>query len=108
MGLTIEYIDGQTPLNEEERDGLRIPSISTREELDEFEQLNIEKAIQWTFGKKLKTEQLFSEKFIKELHKRMYGEVWKWAGTFRTSEKNIGIKSYLTCINLNVICLFIN
>ena len=100
MGLTIEYIDGQTPLNEEERDGLRIPSISTREELDEFEQLNIEKAIQWTFGKKLKTEQLFSEKYIKELHRRMYGEVWKWAGTFRTSEKNIGIKSYLIAIEL--------
>ena len=100
MGLTIEYIDGQTPLNEEEKDGLRIPSITTREELDEFEQLNIEKAIQWTFGKKIKTEQLFSEKFIKELHKRMYGDVWKWAGTFRTSEKNLGIKKYLIAIEL--------
>jgi Fic-DOC domain mobile mystery protein B len=100
MGLTIEYIDGQTPLNDDEKDGLRIPSITTREELDEFEQLNIEKAIQWTFGKKLKTEQLFSEKFIKELHKQMYGEVWKWVGTFRTSEKNIGIKSYLIAIEL--------
>mgnify|MGYP000411521763 FL=1 len=100
MGLTIEYIDGQTPLNEEEKDGLRIPSITTREELDEFEQLNIEKAIQWTFGKKIKTEQLFSEKFIKELHKRMYGDVWKWAGTFRNSEKNLGIKKYLIAIEL--------
>jgi len=34
MGLNIEYIDGQTPLNEEELDGLLIPSITTREELD--------------------------------------------------------------------------
>ncbi|TBH72679.1 mobile mystery protein B [Aquirufa antheringensis] len=100
MGLMIEYIDGQTPLNEEEKEGLRIPSITTREELDEFEQLNIEKAIQWTFGKKLKAEQVYSEKFIKELHKRMYGEVWKWAGNYRTSEKNIGIKSYLIAIEL--------
>jgi Fic-DOC domain mobile mystery protein B len=100
MGLTIEYIDGQTPLNEEEKEGLRIPSITTREELDEFEQLNIEKAIQWTFGKKLKAEQLYSEKFIKELHMRMYGEVWKWAGKYRTSEKNIGIKSYLITVEL--------
>jgi Fic-DOC domain mobile mystery protein B len=100
MGLTIEYIDGQTPLDEEEKDGLRIPSITTREELDEFEQLNIEKAIQWTFGKKIKEEQLFSEKFIKELHKRMYGEIWKWAGTFRTSEKNLGVKNYLIAIEL--------
>jgi Fic-DOC domain mobile mystery protein B len=100
MGLTIEYIDGQTPLDEQEKDGLRIASITTREELDEFEQLNIEKAIQWTFGKKLKTEELFSEKFIKDLHKRMYGEVWKWAGTFRTSEKNLGVKNYQIAIEL--------
>ena len=100
MGLTIDYIDGQTPLDDEEKKGLRIPSITTREELDEFEQLNIEKAIQWSFGKKLKAEQLFSEKFIKEMHKRMYGEVWKWAGTIRTSEKNLGIKSYLIAVEL--------
>lgn len=103
MGLNIEYIDGQTPLNEEELDGLLIPSITTREELDEFEQLNIEKAIQWTFGKKWKAEQLFSEKFVKDLHKRMYGEVWKWAGAFRESEKNLGIKSYLIPAELKVL-----
>lgn len=100
MGLNMEYIDGQTPLDPEEQEGLKIHSITTREELDEFEQLNIEKAIQWTFGKKLKAEQLFTEKFIKDLHKRMYGEVWKWAGTFRTSEKNIGSKSYMVAIAL--------
>jgi Fic-DOC domain mobile mystery protein B len=103
MGLTIEYIDGQTPLSEEEKEGLLIPSITTREELDEFEQLNIEKAIQWTFGKKLKAEQLFTEKFIKDLHRRMYGEVWKWAGNFRTTEKNIGIKSYQIAIELKML-----
>jgi Fic-DOC domain mobile mystery protein B len=103
MGLTIEYIDGQTPLSEEEKEGLLIPSITTREELDEFEQLNIEKAIQWTFGKKLKAEQLFTEKFIKDLHRRMYGEVWKWAGAFRTTEKNIGIKSYQIAIELKML-----
>lgn len=95
MGLEMIYIVGQTPLSEEEKDGLKIPSITTREELDEFEQLNIEKAIQWSFGKKIKAEELLSEKFVKDLHKRMYGDVWKWAGSFRISEKNLGIKSYL-------------
>lgn len=103
MGLNSDYIDGQTPPNEEEQNGLLIPSITTREELDEFEQLNIEKAIQWTFGKKWKAEQLFSEKFVKDLHKRMYGEVWKWAGAFRESEKNLGIKSYLIPTELKVL-----
>ena len=100
MGLEINYIDGQTPLSEEEKEGLKIPSITTRQELDEFEQLNIEKAIQWTIGKKIKHEELFSEKFIMDLHKRMYGEVWKWAGTFRNSEKNLGVKSFLIPVTL--------
>lgn len=100
MGLIINYLEGQTPLDEEEKEGLLIKSITTREELDEFEQQNIEKAIQWTFTRKLKKEQLLSEKFIKDLHKKMYGEVWKWAGQFRKSEKNIGIKSYLIPIEL--------
>jgi Fic-DOC domain mobile mystery protein B len=100
MGLEIIYANGQTPLSEEELDGLLIPSITTREELDEFEQLNIEKAIQWTFGKKINAEKLYTEKFIKDLHKRMYGEVWKWAGSFRNSEKNLGIKSYLIPLQL--------
>jgi Fic-DOC domain mobile mystery protein B len=94
MGLKIDYIDGQTALSEEEMEGLKISSITTRGELDEFEQLNIEKAIEWTFRLKLKPEQLFTEKFIRDLHKKMYNDVWKWAGNFRNSEKNIGIKSY--------------
>ncbi|WP_421497977.1 mobile mystery protein B [Flavobacterium columnare] len=100
MGLTIDYINGQTPLSEEEMEGLKIPSVTTRKELDEFEQLNIEKAIEWTLRAKLKPEQLFSEKFIKDLHKKMYGDVWKWAGNFRNSEKNIGIKSYMVTVAL--------
>lgn len=100
MGLTIDYINGQTPLSEEEMEGLKIPSITTRKELDEFEQLNIEKAIEWTLRARLKPEQLFSEKFIKDLHKKMYGDVWKWAGNFRNSEKNIGIKSYMVTMAL--------
>ena len=100
MGLEINYLDGQTPLSDEELDGLKILSISTREELDEFEQFNIEKAIQWTFGKKIQAKDLLSEKYIQDLHKRMFGEIWKWAGSFRTSEKNLGIKSYLIPVQL--------
>lgn len=70
MGLEINYLDGQTPLSEEELDGLKILSISTREELDEFEQFNIEKAIQWTLGKKSNPKICFqrssSKIYIKE------------------------------------------
>ncbi len=91
MGLELDYKDGQTPLEEEEKEGLKIKSITTQEELDEFEQLNIEKAVEWTIHTKLKPENILTEKFIKNLHKKMYGDVWKWAGEFRKTEKNIGI-----------------
>lgn len=92
MGLNLEYTNGQTPLDEEEKEGLRIKSITTQKELNELEQLNIEKAVEWTIHTNLKPERILSEKFIKDLHKKMYGDIWKWAGEFRKSEKNIGIK----------------
>ncbi|MBU2949429.1 mobile mystery protein B [Tamlana agarivorans] len=92
MGLEFDYKYGQTPLADEEKDGLKIKSITTQGELDEFEQLNIEKVVEWTIHTKLKPENVLTEKFIKNLHKRMFGDVWKWAGEFRKTEKNIGIQ----------------
>ena len=92
MGLELQYKDGQTPLDDDEKEGLKIKSITTQGELDEFEQLNIEKAVEWTIHNKLKPERILTEKFVKDLHKKMYGDVWKWAGEFRKSDKNIGIK----------------
>jgi len=92
MGLGFEYHYGQTPLDEDEKEGLLIKTITTRGELDEFEQLNIENAVEWTVHNKLRKETILTEEFIKSLHKRMLGYVWSWAGKFRTSEKNIGIE----------------
>ena len=100
MGLGIKYVPGQTKLSDEELEGLKIKSIATRAELDEFEQLNIEKAIEWTLRLKIKPEQFFTEKFILDLHQKMYSDVWKWAGGFRKSEKNIGITRYLIGVEL--------
>lgn len=100
MGLEIEYIEGQTPLDEDEKEGLLIKSITTWGELDEFEQLNIEKAIQWTIGKKWKSEYILSEVFVKELHKRMFNEVWSWAGKYRNTNKNIGVDKHQIGISL--------
>jgi fido (protein-threonine AMPylation protein) len=78
MGLDINYIEGQTPIDEDEKHGLRISSITTREELDEFEQLNIEKAVEWTMRRKFNQDYIFTEQFVKELHLKMYEDVWKW------------------------------
>lgn len=87
MGLDFSYVSGQTPLNEEEKEGLLIKSITTRGELDELEQLNIEKAIEWTLSKKFKSDVILTEKFIKTVHQKMLGDVWAWAGKYRKSEK---------------------
>jgi hypothetical protein len=57
MGLTINYLNGQTPLSEDEREGLLIASITTREELDEAEQRNIEEAIRWTIERRKNFQQ---------------------------------------------------
>jgi len=100
MGLDLTYINGQTPIDDDEKEGLLIKTISTRGELDEFEQYNIEKAVQWTLKNKFKTERILQEDFILELHKRMYNEVWKWAGHFRKTNKNIGVDNYQIAIEL--------
>jgi Fic-DOC domain mobile mystery protein B len=92
MGVELMYEEGQTPLNEEEKEGLLLKSITTNGELNEQEQLNIEKAVEWIIGLKLKKDRILTEAFIKTLHKKMLGKVWRWAGEFRKSEKNIGAK----------------
>ena len=104
MGLDLEYINGQTPLDEDEKEGLLIPTIATREELDEFEQQNIEEALQWILTKSFKAEAVLTEKFICNLHKRMYGGVWSWAGKFRKTNKNLGIDKWQIPVALKTLC----
>jgi Fic-DOC domain mobile mystery protein B len=100
MGLDLYYTDGQTPLNEDEKEGLLIPTITTRGELDEFEQLGVEKANEWLLTKKFSTDNILSERFVRDLHNRMFSEIWKWAGEFRRSEKNIGVDPVMIPIEL--------
>jgi Fic-DOC domain mobile mystery protein B len=100
MGLKFEYIEGQLPLNEDEKEGLLIKTISTREELNEFEQTNIQKAIEWTIKNKFTQDQILTEDFILLVHKKMFAEVWAWAGTKRKSNKNIGVDKYQISIEI--------
>jgi Fic-DOC domain mobile mystery protein B len=104
MGLDLEYISGQTPLDEDEKDGLLIPTIATHAELDEFEQQNIEEALQWVIGRSMKAESILTEKFICSLHKRMYGGVWAWAGRFRKTNKNLGVDKWQIPMALKSLC----
>lgn len=104
MGLDLKHIDGQTPIDEDEKQGLLIETITTKGELNEFEQQNLEEALQWAFGRKFRATDVFTEKFIRNLHKRMYGNVWAWAGDFRKTNKNIGIDKLQIPLALEVLC----
>ena len=100
MGLKINYIEGQTPLDEDEKEGLLIKTISNRGELDEFEQANIQEAVEWTISNKFRADEILTEDFILLTHKKMFNEVWNWAGTKRLTNKNIGVDKYQISIEL--------
>ena len=84
-----QYPAGATPLEPEEMEDLKIGHITTREELNRFEQDNINEALQWLEIRR--KSDVLTEKFIKTLHQKMFGKVWRWAGIFRRSGKNIGV-----------------
>jgi len=92
-----EQDNASTPLTEEEREHL-IPSyITLRPELNEAEQANILEAGEWAFARK---RDVLDERFLTGLHKRMFGGVWRWAGKFRKTERNIGIDAYRISVEL--------
>lgn len=83
--------DANTPLTEEERQGL-IPSyITLRRELNEAEQINIADGVRWALSRR---RDVLDEAFLRSLHKRMFGKVWRWAGQYRTTARNIGVDAY--------------
>jgi Fic-DOC domain mobile mystery protein B len=83
--------DAVTPLTPEERDALVPADITYRHELNAAELENILRAQAWALARR---RDLLTEKFVKGLHGRMLGDVWRWAGQFRISEKNLGVPHY--------------
>lgn len=84
-----------TPLMPEERDGLKQSWIATRRDLNEAEQENIVQGAAWARRSRgLTVTKLLTVSFIKDMHKRMFNDVWKWAGAFRLTGRNIGIEAY--------------
>jgi Fic-DOC domain mobile mystery protein B len=90
-----------TPLQPNEREGLLQTWITHRRDLNEAEQENIVEGAAWVRGRRrVSLERMLSEDFIRTLHKRMFGDVWEWAGTFRTTERNIGVVAYRIRVEL--------
>jgi Fic-DOC domain mobile mystery protein B len=88
MTDVMEYPGGATPLDPNELGGLKFKHITTREELDELEQANIESGMLWLGRHR---GDVLTDDFAITLHKRLFGDVWDWAGSFRRTGKNVGI-----------------
>ncbi len=92
---------GATPLGPDERADLLLTHVETREELNELENANILQGISWLSSlPALTVDELLSMAFFEELHKRLLGEVWAWAGSYRTRELNIGCDPFHIRTNL--------
>lgn len=96
--------DDATPLSAEEQAAL-IPSLSTRAELNQLERLNINDARVWAMRKSvLRRPDLVSDGFARELHRRMFNQVWSWAGRYRITEKTLGWEVHRLAEGVRNVC----
>ncbi len=95
------YPEGVAPLGPDEMEGLRFKHVSTRNELDQLEQANIEKGMAWL--KRQKSPDILTEELVANLHKQLFGDVWTWAGNFRKTGKNIGVDAIQIAVQLRVL-----
>ena len=98
MNSLFDAGDDATPLTPDERNALIPTHITLRGELNELEQQNIAEADRWAFARK---RNALSELFLRGLHRRMFNRVWRWAGKYRTSERNLGIQSFRIATELH-------
>lgn len=88
MGLNEGLPAGATPLDGTELEGLLPSHLVNRSQLNEWEQQNIESALLW-LSRQRRCRPL-EEPWLRRLHREMFGQSWRWAGQYRTSDKNIG------------------
>ena len=89
---------GATPLDPDEVEGLIPEHVTTRGELDELEEASIQEGLSWALGRAIARSRrldVLSESFLYELHRRMFGAVWSWAGDVRLTDKNIGVDKHI-------------
>jgi len=94
---------GGTILDPDEKDGLLFRHIDTRVELDQMEQINIQQGMLWLLRKRVTVDDLLCESFVRQLHRKLFGQVWKWAGSYRLTEKNIGIAPEQVVVQLRLL-----
>lgn len=83
--------EGQTPLDPDEAQGLKLAFVATRADLNGAEATNIVAGMKWAEAQTRRGVDVASDVFLCDLHARLFGQVWTWAGKYRTTERNIGI-----------------
>lgn len=83
--------DGQTPLDPDETEGLKLAFVATLGDLNAAEGNNIASGMKWAESQVRGGVQVASEDFLSSLHSKLFGQVWEWAGAHRSTERNIGI-----------------
>jgi len=99
--MNFTYIEGQTPIDEDEASDLKLSHITTLNELNIWESINIQKALDWSL--KIKNREVLDDHFLRELHKKMFEDTWKWAGKYRITNKNIGVDKHLIPIEVRTL-----
>lgn len=89
MTFTSNEPEGATSLELEEFEGLRQTHVTTRDELNQLEQENIRSGLDWLA--RSRNTNILTEGFMRKLHEKLFGDIWCWAGTYRTTMKNIGV-----------------
>ena len=87
MKFVIAYPEGATPLDPNERDGLKPKHITTQGELNELEQANIIAGLRWL--NRLRRPDVLTDAFALQLHKRLFGDVWRWGMKDPESNKDM-------------------
>jgi Fic-DOC domain mobile mystery protein B len=83
--------DGSTPLDPDEIAQLRPSWVRTRGDLNRAEAEAIA-ATQRQFVRRVpQIETILDDLWLKQLHARMFRAVWGWAGSYRSTERNIGV-----------------
>jgi Fic-DOC domain mobile mystery protein B len=83
--------DGATALPPDQRRGLKQSWIVSMDDLNEAEADNILTASNRWHRRRLTLDSLLDDKAVRDLHRDMFGDVWTWAGSYRSGLLNIGV-----------------
>lgn len=107
MALIGVVVAGETPLTDEDVRGLKLPLVKTREQLSAVEGPNILGGKQWALqSKKSRMPHMLSIEYMQELHRRMLGDVWEWAGEIRSVQLENAFASTVPDIRPQLIGLY--